>query len=103
MGRTSRQKPLRLANKLLAIRQTLGLSQNELIRHLGMNEDLIQGTISAYELGNREPSLLVLLNYARVAGVYVDVLVDDEVDLPAKLPARPKSEGRRSSARKKPK
>ena len=100
MGRTSRQKPLRLANKLLAIRQALGLSQNELIRHLGMEEELIQGTISAYELGNREPSLLVLFNYARVAGVYVDVLVDDSVDLPDRLPASPKSEGKRSKKRK---
>ena len=100
MGRTSRQKPLRLANKLLAIRQALGLSQNELIRHLGMDEDLIQGTISAYELGNREPSLLVLFNYARVAGVYVDVLVDDSVDLPDRLPASPKSEGKRLKKRK---
>ena len=103
MGRTSRQKPLRLASKLLAIRQALGLSQNELIRHLGMEEDLIQGTISAYELGNREPSLLVLLSYARVAGVYVDVLVDDELDLPAKLPARPRSDGIRSNSKRKPK
>src|SRR5882762_4953629 len=91
MGRTSRQKPLRLANKLLAIRQALGLSQNELIRHLGMEEDLIQGTISAYELGNREPSLLVLLNYARAAGVFLDVLVDDALDLPDRLPSKPKS------------
>ena len=96
MGRTFRQKPRRLARKLLAIRQALGLSQNELIRHLGMEESLIQGTISAYELGNREPSLLVLLNYARAAGVYLDVLVDDELDLPEQLPARPKSAGLRS-------
>ena len=93
MGRTFRQRRLRLASKLLAIRQALGLSQNELIRHLGMEENLIQGTISAYELGNREPSLLVLLNYAQAAGVYLDVLVDDELDSPERLPPRPKSEG----------
>jgi len=68
-----------------------------------MEEDLIQGTISAYELGNREPSLLVLLNYARVAGVYVDVLVDDELDLPGKLPTHPKSDGRPSKTRRKSK
>jgi transcriptional regulator with XRE-family HTH domain len=101
MGRTSRQRPLRLASKLLAVRQALGFSQNELIRHLGMEDELIQGTISAYELGNREPSLLVLLGYARVAGVYLDVLVDDELDLPERLPASPKSEGRRSKMSKK--
>lgn len=88
MGRTSRQKPKRLANKLLRIRQALGLSQNEMIRRLGMEKELIQGTISAYELGNREPSLLILLKYARVAGVNMDVLVDDSIDLPKAVPAK---------------
>lgn len=57
-----------------------------------MEKDLIQGTISAYELGNREPSLMVLLTYARTACVYLDVLVDDALDLPDRLPSKPKSE-----------
>jgi hypothetical protein len=47
----------------------------------------------AGESGVREPPLLVLLSYARVAGVYVDVLIDDELELPLKLPARPTNEG----------
>ena len=34
----------------------------------------------------REPSLLILLAYARVARVHLEVLVDDAVDLPARLP-----------------
>ena len=38
----------------------------------------------------REPLLPVLLAYARLAGVSTDVLIDDELDLPAKLPAKPK-------------
>jgi hypothetical protein len=46
--------------------------------------------ISEYERGEREPPLPVLLSYARLAGVCMDVLVDDELDLPAKLPAKPR-------------
>ena len=42
------------------------------------------------------------LEYARAAGVYMEVLVDDKLDLPEKLPANPKSEGimRKRSTRK---
>ena len=88
MGVKARQRPARLAEKLLQIRVGLGLSQNELIRRLGV--ELSQNRISDYELGNGEPSLLLLLRYARLAGVSTDVLIDDELDLPAKLPAKAK-------------
>lgn len=87
MGRTSRRKPARLGEKLLRIRQALGLSQNQLIKHLGF-EELVQGTISAFESGGREPSLLVLLAYARAANVSVESLIDDSMNLPQTLPAR---------------
>lgn len=86
MGRYSRQKPARLAEKLLYIRTALGLSQNEIIRHLGLDDVLTQSRISGYELGTREPSLQTLLMYARLAGVSTDVLIDDEINLPARLP-----------------
>jgi len=46
--------------------------------------------ISEFELGKGEPSLIILLEYARVAGVCVDVLIDDKLDLPGRLPAKPK-------------
>ena len=95
MGQASRTTPERLAEKLTQIRVTLELSQNELIRRLGLEDDLTQARVSAYERSVREPPLLVLLSYARVAGVYVDVLVDDDLELPSMLPARPKSEGTR--------
>lgn len=88
-----RHAPRRLAEKLLQIRAALGLSQNEMLRRLGSPEKLLQGSISGYERGVREPPLLILLEYARVANVYVDVLLDDKVDLPAKIPARTKSIG----------
>jgi transcriptional regulator with XRE-family HTH domain len=90
MGQASRPRPRRLAKKLLAIRATLGLSQNEMIGRLGLGDDLTQARISAYERGVREPPLLVLLKYARAANVSVEALIDDELDLPKKLPANPK-------------
>jgi transcriptional regulator with XRE-family HTH domain len=90
MGRASKWKPERLAEKLLQIRLTLGLSQNQMIRHLGLPDEILQASISGYELGSRVPPLPVLLAYARAAGVCVDVLIDDELDLPAKLPSKPK-------------
>jgi transcriptional regulator with XRE-family HTH domain len=60
---------------------------------MGLEETLSREKISAYERGERVPSLSVLLQYARVAGVWMDVLVDDELDLPTKLPSNTKSEG----------
>ena len=92
MGKASRPKPKRLAEKLLQIRLALNLSQNDLIGRLGFEKELVQGTISTYELGKREPSLPLLLRYARLAGICVDSLIDDELDLPVKLPSVPKHE-----------
>lgn len=88
MARGARLRPKRLAQKLVQLRTALGLSQNELIRELEV--DLTQNRISEYETGRGEPPLPVLLRYARLAGVCVEVLIDDELDLPARLPARPK-------------
>jgi transcriptional regulator with XRE-family HTH domain len=93
MGQSSRPRPTRLAEKLLTIREALQLSQNEMISRLGLSGDLTQARISAYERGVREPPLLVLLKYARVGNVSVEALIDDELNLPQKLPASPKSEG----------
>jgi transcriptional regulator with XRE-family HTH domain len=96
MGKHPRRRQGRLAEKLLQIRFTLGLSQNEMLRHLGAEDSISRTNISNYELGDREPPLYILLEYARAANVFVDVLIDDELDLPAKLPASIKSEGSRS-------
>ncbi len=88
MARGARLKPKYLAYKLVQIRTGLGLSQNELIKRLEI--DLTQNRISEYETGKGEPPLPVLLRYARLAGISTDVLIDDELDLPSKLPSRPK-------------
>lgn len=90
MGRASKRSPTRLAEKLLQIRTALGLSQNEMIRRLGLTDELVQASVSGYELGTRIPPLHVILLYAEVAGVCTDTLIDDRLDLPAKLPAKPK-------------
>jgi transcriptional regulator with XRE-family HTH domain len=89
----ARPRPTRLAEKLLQIRNALGLSQSEMLRRLGV-EDLIDYTsISKYELDKNEPPLMVLLQYARTANLYMEALVDDDLDLPARLPTPTKSEG----------
>jgi transcriptional regulator with XRE-family HTH domain len=79
-----------LADKLLQIRVTLGLSQNEMIKHLGLSDEILQASISGYELGTRIPPLPVLLQYAEVAGICTDILINDNLNLPAKLPSKPK-------------
>ena len=89
MGKSRRPKPARLTKKLLQIRTRLGLSQNQIIRRLGLREELYQASISGYELGTREPPLPILLKYAEIAGVCMDVLINDKLDLPEKLPSVP--------------
>jgi transcriptional regulator with XRE-family HTH domain len=94
-----RPKPERLAEKLLAIRTTLGVSQTEMHRRLDVENLIEYHIISRYERGEREPPLMILLQYARVANVYVEALIDDELDLPNRLPSAKKSEGVRRRAR----
>jgi len=89
----ARQKPERLAEKLLQIRNALGLSQSEILRRLGVEDLIAYHQISRYETGNREPPLKILLQYARTAGVYVEDLIDDELDLPERLPSAARHEG----------
>jgi transcriptional regulator with XRE-family HTH domain len=86
MARGARVKPKRLAEKLVEIRIKLGLSQNEMIKRLGV--DLTQNRISEYESGKGEPPLPILLLYARAVNISTDILIDDEIDLPDRLPKR---------------
>jgi transcriptional regulator with XRE-family HTH domain len=85
MGRSYRSRPKKLGAKLKLIRLRLGLTQPEMIKELAVKaEPLYPSGISEYERGKREPSLLVLLKYARLAGVSTDVLIDDKLKLPDK-------------------
>jgi transcriptional regulator with XRE-family HTH domain len=94
----ARPRPKRLAGKLLQIRIALGLSQSELWSRLGVEDEIPFKRISKYELDQNEPPLTILLRYARVAGVHMEDLVDDELDLPAKLPGPVKYKGIKRAA-----
>ena len=97
MGRAARQRPRRLSEKLVHIRAALGLSQNEMVRRLGLEGQLLREDVSRFERGiGGEPPLNLLLRYARVIsttghGEFLEALIDDELDLPEELPADPKS------------
>ena len=88
MGRKARPRQERLAGKLFQIREALELSQTEMLYRLGVEDLITYHQISRFETGTREPPYIVLLRYARVAGISTDVLIDDELDLPHKLPAK---------------
>ncbi len=76
MARVARDRPKYLGVKLKKIRLSLGYSQNEMLDALELS-NLYRSAISGYELGTKEPSLIVLLRYARLAGVSTDALIDD--------------------------
>lgn len=89
MGRASRAKPKRLAEKLTAIRIALGMTHEELIKKLDCPDiPLYRASISQYESGKIEPPLPVLLSYARLINVYVEMIIDDEIELPDHMPAK---------------
>jgi transcriptional regulator with XRE-family HTH domain len=90
MGTNPRVRPKRLAEKLRYIRASLDLTQDELVRKLAIEELATQSKISEFESGKRDPSLLILLQYSRLAGVHMEDLVDDKADLPDKLPGKVK-------------
>lgn len=98
MVRTKRRKPV-LARKLRQMRMALGLSQNEMIRTMGMEESLLREEVSDFERNKRIPSLEVVLGYARAAGVSVEVLIDDDLKLTAKLPIKVKPTTKSKSGR----
>jgi transcriptional regulator with XRE-family HTH domain len=60
---------------------------------LDAEDELLQTHISAFENknSNRAPSLGILLKYARAVNISTDILIDDELELPEKLPAVVKS------------
>ena len=86
-----RPAPKRLGEKLLQIRMALGLSQTGIVTRLDYEDSpLYPAQISNFEQGKREPPLQLLLAYARLANIPLEVLADDKLDLPDNLPAKPK-------------
>lgn len=85
-----RKTPVRLAEKLLIIRQRLNLSQDGIIRRLGLENEIARDYVSKFERGILEPTLNVLLAYARAIsttghGEFLETLIDDSHDLPVIL------------------
>ena len=78
MGRGSRKRPKNLAEKLRQIRLNLDWTQQQLADHM----ELDSGTISRFENDQREPSLMELLQYARLAKTTMEILADDKLKLP---------------------
>src|SRR5688572_17251523 len=87
LGIRARQRQVKLPQKLKAIREALGFSQRGIIEALDL-EGLRQSNIYDYETGNYEPPLFLLLKYAKAVNVCLEVLVDDNLDLPADLPPK---------------
>lgn len=80
MGRTRRAQPKKLAVKLREIRRRLDWSQEQMADRLKKVEKTIYpGLISRFEHGKAEPSLIVLLEYSRIAGISMETLVDDKL------------------------
>jgi len=85
MGRIARPKSKHLPAKLKQIRLLLGKSQNEMVKELGLHDEIYRSTISGYETGGKEIPLPYLLKYARLMGISTDVLIDDLLDLPEEI------------------
>lgn len=81
-----RQRPKHLASKLLAIRQHLNLSQSEIAKALDIETN--SARVCEWEHEDRVPDLIAVLRYARVAGVTMETLVDDDLKLPRRFNPR---------------
>ena len=86
-SKSKRRRPARLTEKLLLIRRELGLSQGGLVRHLGLENQIGRDYVSKFERGLLEPTLDVLLAYARAisrfkCGEILEAIIDDEKDIP---------------------
>jgi transcriptional regulator with XRE-family HTH domain len=99
MGKGRRARPKFLAKKLREIRTRFGVSQNEMLKFLALDGEFSRAELSAYERGVREPPLRVLLKYSKVALIWVNVLIDDELDLPHRFPATEMQTGRQRTRR----
>lgn len=99
MGRRARYIPERLPEKLVQIRKAFGLTQQQMLERLDLPEEILQTSISQYEKGKIEPPIFVLLRYADMINVWLEVLLRDELDLPECLPSHIKHEGLKRVAR----
>jgi transcriptional regulator with XRE-family HTH domain len=87
MPKLAKLKVKNLPSKLRKIRLALNLSQSQMLEKLGLADKSYRSAISGFERGTREPALPILLKYAKIAGLSSDFLLDDDIELPAKLPS----------------
>ena len=87
MGRVAAKNPRRIGKKLREIRLMLKLSQDGIVERMGLKGELKRSSVSNFERRRRVPSLLVLLRYARLAGICLEILVDDKLELPKDIPS----------------
>lgn len=77
-----RAMPKRLGKKMRQIREQLGMSQREIVTALNYRDTPLRASqISQYENGQREPTMMLVLAYARLANVPMEILVDDKLKL----------------------
>ncbi len=79
-----------------------------MLRRLGLEKEIERDYVSKYERGILEPTLNVLLAYARAIsttgkGEFLETLIDDQQNLPVKIPADPNTQTRviRAAAKQK--
>jgi DNA-binding XRE family transcriptional regulator len=78
MGRARRVIPAKLGKKLLQVR--LGLGYNMPQMAAALSDDLVvvhKQDIFRFEKGEREPSLIVILRYSKLAKASIECLIDD--------------------------
>jgi len=84
MGRKPRKRPQHLGRKLCEIRDSFGISQGRMLVKLGFPAKG-RNNLSNYETDKREAPSELVLAFAKVVGVNVDVLFDDRRELPKAL------------------
>jgi transcriptional regulator with XRE-family HTH domain len=77
-----RAMPKKLGKKMKQIRLRLGMSQREIVEALNYTATPLRASqISQYEQGQREPTMMLVLAYARLGKVSVESLIDDKMKL----------------------
>lgn len=86
MGRGKRARPARLGEKLSAIRRYFDCTLEQMAERLSDDKVSVRRqAVSQYELSDNEPPLPILLRYARISDITMEILVDDEMNLPSKF------------------
>ena len=98
MGRSRVSSPRRLKDKLRELRtDLLSMTMDQMateLRELGAEESTHSGYVAEYESGKRQPSLLTLLAYSKLADLSINVFADDDLDLPTRLSRTARKKGR---------